>query len=106
MSDSLRPVDCSLPGLLCPWDSPGKNTGVGCHFLLRRTLLPLKTLLKCHIPLEDLKSPGAPSNPEVEDRWIPGLDNWCLSSRVKLKLCFPPDTQRNKDSGRSLALLE
>ena len=19
----------------CPWDSPGKNTGVGCHFLLR-----------------------------------------------------------------------
>ena len=22
----------SLP---CPWDSPGKNTGVGCHFLLR-----------------------------------------------------------------------
>jgi len=22
--------------LLCPWDSPGKNTGVGCHFLLPR----------------------------------------------------------------------
>ena len=22
--------------LLCPWDSPGKNTGVGCHFLLQR----------------------------------------------------------------------
>ena len=20
--------------VLCPWDSPGKNTGVGCHFLL------------------------------------------------------------------------
>ena len=20
---------------LCPWDSPGKNTGVGCHFLLQ-----------------------------------------------------------------------
>ena len=20
--------------LCCPWDSPGKNTGVGCHFLL------------------------------------------------------------------------
>ena len=24
-----------LGGLLCPWDSPGKNTGVGCHFLLQ-----------------------------------------------------------------------
>ena len=22
-------------GLLCPWDSPGKNTGVGCHFFLQ-----------------------------------------------------------------------
>ena len=21
--------------LLCPWDYPGKNTGVGCHFLLQ-----------------------------------------------------------------------
>ena len=25
------PVDCSPPRLLCPWDSLGKNTGVGCH---------------------------------------------------------------------------
>ena len=24
------PVDCSPPRLLCSWDSPGKNTGVGC----------------------------------------------------------------------------
>jgi len=21
--------------LLCPWDSPGKGTGAGCHFLLQ-----------------------------------------------------------------------
>ena len=27
------PVDCILPGFLCPWDFPGKNTGGGCHFL-------------------------------------------------------------------------
>ena len=25
--------------LLCPWDSPAKNTGVGCHALLQRILL-------------------------------------------------------------------
>ena len=24
--------------LLCPWDFPGKNTGVGCHFLLQGNL--------------------------------------------------------------------
>ena len=43
------PMDCSPPGssvhgilqarilewVLCPWDSPGKNTGVGCRFLLQ-----------------------------------------------------------------------
>ena len=30
------PVDGSSPiRLPSPWDSPGKNTGVGCHFLLR-----------------------------------------------------------------------
>ena len=33
-SNSLRP--CGLQSkLLCPRDSPGKNTGVGCHFLLQ-----------------------------------------------------------------------
>ena len=34
-------VDCSP--LLCPWDSPGKNTGVGCHALLQG-LLPTQGL--------------------------------------------------------------
>ena len=26
--------------LLCPWNSPGKNTEVGCHFLLQGLFLP------------------------------------------------------------------
>ena len=34
------PVDCSLPWLLCPWDFPGKNTGVGGHFLLQGIFPP------------------------------------------------------------------
>ena len=36
MSDSLGPYGPSLARLLCPWDSPGKNTRVGCHALLQR----------------------------------------------------------------------
>ena len=33
-------MDCSLPArLLCPWNLPGKNLGVGCHFLLHYTSL-------------------------------------------------------------------
>ena len=35
MSDSVEPHRRQLTRLLCPWDSPGKNTGVGCHFLLQ-----------------------------------------------------------------------
>ena len=31
-----HPIDGSPPGSAVPGDSPGKNTGVGCHFLLQR----------------------------------------------------------------------
>ena len=52
MSDSLRPH---------PWDSPGKNTGVGCHFLLQcmkvksesevaQSCLTLHDLKDCSLP--------------------------------------------------------
>ena len=35
MSVSVRPHRWQPTRLPCPWDSPGKNTGVGCHFLLQ-----------------------------------------------------------------------
>ena len=31
----MRPCGLQPARLLCPWDSPGKNTGVGCHFPLQ-----------------------------------------------------------------------
>ena len=33
--DPLWPHGLEDARLLCPWNSPGKNTGVGCHFLLQ-----------------------------------------------------------------------
>ena len=36
MSASVRPYGQQPIRLPRPWDSPGKNTGVGCHFLLHR----------------------------------------------------------------------
>ena len=33
VSKFCDPVDYSYKALLCPWNSPGKNTGVGCHSL-------------------------------------------------------------------------
>ena len=32
---TLQPHRLGLTSLLCPWDFPDKNTGVGCRFLLR-----------------------------------------------------------------------
>ena len=36
MSNSVRPHRWQPTRLCHPWDSPGKNTEVGCHFLLQR----------------------------------------------------------------------
>ena len=35
MSDSVQPQRRQPTRLPRPWDSPGNNTGVGCHFLLQ-----------------------------------------------------------------------
>ena len=35
MSDSVQPQRQQPTRLPRPWDSPGKDTGVGCHFLLQ-----------------------------------------------------------------------
>ena len=35
MSDSVQPHRRQPTRLPCPWDPPGKNSGVGCHFLLQ-----------------------------------------------------------------------
>ena len=36
VSDSLWPHELPPARLLCPWDFPGENTGMDCHFLLQR----------------------------------------------------------------------
>ena len=35
MSTLCDPVDCSQPGVSVQGESPGKNTGVGCHALIQ-----------------------------------------------------------------------
>jgi len=35
VSNSVQPHKWKPTRLPCPWDSPGKNAGVGCHFLLQ-----------------------------------------------------------------------
>ena len=39
VSASFRPHGLQPARLLCPWDSPGMNTGAGCRFLLQGIFL-------------------------------------------------------------------
>ena len=64
--DSLRPYGLYPTRLLSPWDSPGTNTGVGCHVLLPG-IFPIqgsKLCLLCFLHWQasslPLASPGKP----------------------------------------------
>ena len=49
VSDSFRPHGPWPTRCLCPWNFPGKNTGVGCHFLLQGNFLTQRsnTCISC-----------------------------------------------------------
>ena len=49
LSDSLQPHGLQPARLLCPWNSPGKNTGVDCHFLLQGSSQPRDWIWVSHI---------------------------------------------------------
>ena len=47
MSDSVRPHRRQPTRLPYPWDSPDKNAGVGCHFLLQCTKVKSEVAQSC-----------------------------------------------------------
>ena len=64
MSNSLQPQRLYPTRLLCPWDSPGKNAGVGCHFYLQGIFLTQGLnldLLHCKQILYNLSQQGSPT---------------------------------------------
>ena len=64
MSDSLRPHGLQPTTLLHPWDFPGENTGVGCHFLVQRIFLTQRSnpgLPHCRQTLYRLSHQGSSS---------------------------------------------
>ena len=65
MSDSVQPHRRQPSSLPRPWDSPGKNTGVGCHFLLQyvkvksesevaQSCLTLHDPMDCSLPVSSV----------------------------------------------------
>ena len=56
MFDYPRPYRRQPTRLSCPWDSPDKNTGVGCHFLLQ--CMKVKEGLKLNIHKTKIMASG------------------------------------------------
>ena len=74
----------------CPWDFPGKNTGVGCYFLLQGIFLTqgskLHLLHLLHwqadsIPLCYLQSPFYTRECKYTSRWLSGNESACQCRR-------------------------
>ena len=64
MSNSLWPHKLQSAGFLCPWDSPGRSTGVGCYALFQELFLTrgsnprILCLLHCQVGSLPLAPPG------------------------------------------------
>ena len=76
MSNSERPQRWQPTRLLRPWDSPGKNTGVGCHFLLQCMKVKSQSEVAQSCPtLSDLMDCSLPGSP------VHGIfsrqESWC-----------------------------
>ena len=78
VSDSVRPHRWQPTRLPCPWDSTGKNTGVGCHFLLQCMKVKSESEVSQLCPTlgdpMDCSSPGSSAHGIFQARileWVP-----------------------------------
>jgi len=60
------PMNSSPPGLLCPRDSLGKNTGVGCHFLLQWSGIPNTLRIFLVVVIYTVKGFGVINKAEID----------------------------------------
>ena len=72
LSDSLWPHGLQPTRLLCSWDSPGKSTGAGCHFLLRG-IFPTQVIEAVSRALKTdslpLSRQGRPGGSRMKENW-------------------------------------
>ena len=93
MSDSVRPHRGQPTRLPRPWDSSGKNTGVGCHFLLQcmKVKSESEVTQSCPTPsdLMDCSPPGSSIHGIFQVR---GLE-WGAIAFSAPRVDFPPNQQ-------------
>ena len=95
MSDSVRPQRRQPTRHHRPWDSPGKNTGVGCHFLLQCMKVKVKWLSRVLL----LATPWTVAHQAPPSRGFSRQEYWSgvplpslvLSHQTCPTLCDPMD---------------
>ena len=92
MSDSVRPQRRQPTSLPRPWNSPGKNTGVGCHFLLQCMKVKIErevtqSCLTLSDPM-DCSLPGSSIHGIFQARVLGWGENWktLLLTEIKVDL--------------------
>ena len=82
------PIDSSPPGSPTPWDSPGKNTVVGCHFLLQcmKVKSEREAAQSCPTLCDpiDGSPPGSPVPGILQARTLQHLIQCCMFSAQKI----------------------
>ena len=97
MSDSLWPQEPQPTTLPCPWNSPGKTTGVGCHRLLKgSSWLRDHTRVSLHwqadsLPLSHQGSPQSPQSNMTSENNSPPTQ--ILSANGKELACTQPSNE-------------
>ena len=83
MSDSVRPHRRQPSRLPRPWDSPGKNTGVGCHCLLQCMKVKSESEVAPSCP-HGLRLPGS-SAPGIFQARVPEWGAIAFSRKLKYR---------------------
>ena len=106
MSNCLQPHGLQPTRLLCPWDFPGKSTGVHCHFLLQGIFLAQGLnpgLLHCRQTLYRLSYQGSPNKMQKGVSNALLLNTWyapcCLKYRGGGCSQPPPGVMRTIQTG-------
>ena len=102
MSDSVRPHRRQPTRLPRPWDPPGKNTGVGCHFLLQcmkvksesevaQSCLTLRNPVDCSLP-------GSSTHGIFQARVLEwGAISFSRKPHIAISVLITSRTQKNKN---------
>ena len=93
MFDSLRPYELQPARLLGAQNSPGKNTGVGCHFLHQR-IFPIRCqthglLYLLHWQACGILVPQPGTEPMIPALYVQNLNHWTASKVYHSCLSFP-----------------